>query len=192
MKSFFNLVAPVYEKFHFGARKTFRKIETLADFQTSDVVVDLGGGTGRIAKFLVGKVQSITVIDVSEKMIEQCKKHFGLSCVIANGENLPIADNSVDRIILVDAFHHTRNQAQVIKEIKRILKSDGKIIIEEFNPSTILGKLIIILEKILKLGSAFHSPLSLENLFSSSGFSTQLFDAGKTNYHLVARKPALK
>src|SRR3989344_5334054 len=188
MKSPFDLVAPVYEKLHFGARKTFRKIEAIADLQPSDTVVDLGGGTGRIAKFLVGKVQSITVIDSSVKMIEQCKNHFGLSCVVASGENLPIADNSIDKIILIDALHHMQNQHQVIKEMKRILKANGKVIIEEFNPTTFGGKLIIILERISKLGSIFHTPASLEKLFSDNGFFVQLADIKKTNYYLIAGK----
>lgn len=188
MKTFFDFVAPVYEKFHWGAWKTFKKIETIADFQSSDVVVDLGGGTGRIAKFLVGKVGNVTVIDLSEKMIEQCKKHPGLSCVVASGENLPIADNSIDKIILVDTLHHMRNQTQAIKEMNRILKTNGKVVIGEFNPSTIGGKLITILEKILKLGSIFHSPDLLVSLFSGNGFATQLFDADKKDYYIVAKK----
>lgn len=63
MKTFFDFVAPVYERFHFGARKTFKRIEAIADFKTTDVVLDLGGGTGRTAKLLVGKVKSITIIE---------------------------------------------------------------------------------------------------------------------------------
>lgn len=188
MKPFFDFVAPIYEKFHFGARKTFKKIEAIANFKSTDVVLDLGGGTGRIAKFLVGKVQSIAVVDTSEKMIVECKKHSGISCAVGSGESLPIANNSVDKIILIDAFHHMKNQGQVITEMKRVLKTGGKIIIEEFNPSTLGGKLITIFERILKLGSVFHRSDSLANLFSIGGFSTQLFDVKKKSYYLVAIK----
>lgn len=188
MKKFFDFVAPVYEGFHFGARRIFKKIEAIADFKATDAVLDLGGGTGRIAKFLVGKVQSIMVIDPSEKMIMECKKHLGISCAVGSGENLPITDNSVDKIILIDAFHHMENQEQIVKEMKRVLKTGGKIIIEEFNPSTLGGKFITILEKLLRLGSVFYFPDSLASLFSNSGFSIQLLDAKKKSYYLVAVK----
>lgn len=194
MWNFFDLVAPIYEKFHFGAEKTFKKIESIVRFQTSDTVLDVGGGTGRVSRFLANtanrgnKVKKIVVADASQKMIERCKKHAGLSCVLAQAEKLPFPERYFDKILVVDAFHHFQNQKQVVKEMQRVLANNGTIIMEEFNPAKMFGKLIVVLEKIFCLGSRFHTPLSLKNLFATNGFKVKIIDESKSTYYLVAEK----
>lgn len=188
MKNFFDFVAPIYERLHISAEKTFKKIEEIGNFSASDTVVDIGGGTGRIARFLVGKVKKITVIDPSRKMIEQCRKHSGINCVIADGEKIPLGNDSADKIIIVDAFHHISGKSETITEIKRILRQNGKVIIEEFNPLTFYGKLIVIFEKILRLNSVFYEPSALADLFSKNGFKVNLFDEKNKSYYISAEK----
>jgi len=121
MKNFFDIIAPIYERIHFGAKKTFKKIESITDFQSSDNVLDLGGGTGRISRFLANRVEKIVVVDSSQKMIEGCKKHAGLLCVFAQAEGLPFPKQSFNKIIVIDAFHHFQNQKQVVKPNNDIL-----------------------------------------------------------------------
>lgn len=189
MKNFFDIVAPVYEKLHFGASKTFNKIESLVAFEPPDIVIDLGGGSGRIAKFLTNKVRKITVVDISEGMLKQCQqRHPDLSCIKAEAESLPFADNSVNKVIIIDAFHHFQNQKQVAREIKRVLAKNGQIIIEEFNPLRVVGKLVIIMEKIFLMNSTFYTPLSLTALFSSNGFKVRIIDENMASYYLIGEK----
>ncbi len=189
MKNFFDIVAPVYERFHFGAQKTFDKISSAVVFEQSDQVVDLGGGTGRIAKFLANKVQKVTVVDVSDEMIKQClRRHPGLSCIRADAQNLPFAGGSINKVIAIDSFHHFQDQEQVVKEIKRVLVKNGKVAVEEFNPLTITGKLAIIAEKLFRMGSVFYTPSSLADLFAANGFKVRLIDEDKSLYYLIGEK----
>jgi len=189
MKNFFDIVAPIYEKLHFGGKKTFDKIKSIVIFEPLDKVIDLGGGSGRIAKFLANKVQQVTVVDASGGMIRQClQRHPELSCVNAEAQNLPFADDSINKIIIIDAFHHFQNQKQVIKEMERILANNGKVVIEEFNPIKMFGKLIVIIEKMFCLGSHFHPPTSLINLFSINEFKVRTINENKSTYYLIAEK----
>jgi len=188
MKNFFDIIAPIYEKIHFGAEKTFKKLESITYFQSSDNVLDLGGGTGRISRFLANKVEKIVVVDSSQKMIGGCKKHAGLLCMFAQAEELPFPEQSFNKIIVIDAFHHFQNQKQVVKEIKRVLANNGKVVIEEFNPVKMFGKLIVIIEKMFCLGSHFYSPTSLMNLFSMNGFKARIVNENKSTYYLIAEK----
>lgn len=189
MKNFFDIVAPIYERFHFGAQKTFDKISSIVIFEPLDITIDLGGGTGRIAKFLANKVQKVTVVDTSERMLKQCRRrHPELSCIHAEAQSLPFADNSVNKVIIIDAFHHFKNQNQVVQEIKRVLAKNGKVVIEEFNSLKMTGKFLIIIEKLFLLGSTFHHPLSLANLFSKNGFEVRLVDEKKVSYYLIGEK----
>ena len=189
MNNFFDIVAHIYEKLHFGAQKTFDKIKSIAIFESSDKVVDLGGGTGRIANLLADEVQKITVVDTSEGMLKQCRqRHPKLSCIQAKAQNLPFADDSVNKVIIVDAFHHFQDQKQVVREIERVLVKNGKVVVEEFNPLRMIGKMVVIMEKIFLMGSAFYTPASLADLFSSNGFKIQLINEHRTSYYMIGEK----
>lgn len=48
-----------------------------------------------------------------------------------NGVNLP--EKSVDLIFLRNVFHHLKDQEKYFKNIKKILKDDGKIAIIDYN-----------------------------------------------------------
>lgn len=188
MINLFDILAPLYEQLSLSAEKTFRKIEEIGNFRQSDVIIDIGGGTGRIAKFLVNKVKSITVVDPSKKMIELCQKHSGFSCVLGGGEDLPFENNSIDKVILVDAFHHIRQQVKAIQEMARVLKRGGSAIIEEYNPLTFSGKFIEITENVLGFKSVFYRPYELEKLFSDYNFRVKIINSNQKKYYIVAKK----
>ena len=61
---FFEMTAPFYEKIHFsGKEKIVQLTEKENFFQKSDRVLDLAGGTGRIAQLFVEQVKEIVVVD---------------------------------------------------------------------------------------------------------------------------------
>lgn len=183
------MVAPLYRTATFGALRTLRRLETMERFEHSDTVVDIGGGAGRIANLLKANVHRIIVVDPSEGMISECRKQGGITCIVGSAEQLPVSDASADKVILIDAFHHVRGQEAAVQEIKRVLKENGSALIEEYDPLSFGGKLIVILEKILRMGSVFHSPESLTDLFSEHGFKVQIRTDGK-RYYLRAQKQA--
>ncbi len=200
----FNLVSPIYEKVISGNQATFEALFKLGDFKKTDRVLDLGGGTGRIAKFFVGKVEEIVVLDVSKGMISQCQKHQGINCVLGKAERIPFGDgffersekqgsersegSYFDKMIIVDAFHHFRNQKIAVQEIRRVLKENGRVIIEEVNFGRLGNWLVEKLETIFGSKSKILSAESLSQLFSEKGFRTKLFDKKGSGYYLTAEK----
>ncbi len=187
MWRFFDFIAPVYEALRPGARGTFCKLIALTAFRPSDIVVDIGGGTGAIAQFLSGRVARMIVIDPSEKMLAQCRHHVGLECILGHSEALPFNDRSIDKIILVDAFHHLSDRTAALSEIRRVLKQNGIVIVVEFNPESIGGTIIALFEKILRFGSVFFTPDQLLDLFTDHGFSCCVKDDSRTTYYLLAQ-----
>jgi demethylmenaquinone methyltransferase/2-methoxy-6-polyprenyl-1,4-benzoquinol methylase len=188
MRNLFDILAPIYDALHIGSRKTAERIARLGEFQPSDTVLDVGGGTGRIARFFVGKVARVIVLDPSEGMLRQCRARRGLECVLGGGEKIPLADASVDKVVLVDAFHHIPDQSAALREIRRVLAPGGRVVLEEFNPGALGGKCVALLEKFLRTGSTFHTPAALAELFTAHGFTTRLADEGRKAYHLIAEK----
>lgn len=186
--NFFDFVASIYEVVHFGANKTFKILNELGKFQKTDKVLDLGGGTGRISKFLTNKVEEIIVLDSSPAMIKKCQAHIGLSCLVGLAEKISFPDSYFDKIIIIDALHHFKNQETVCKEIKRVLRPRGEVFVKEFNPKTIIGAFIMTVEKILKMGSNFHSPEKLDTIFMKYFPKTKILNNNKITYYLSAQK----
>ncbi len=183
----FNLIAPVYEFFAFGKKKTLDHLVSMANFLPTDQVLDIGGGSGRIAKLIAPQVGQVTIIDPSAGMIKECQDKSGLICILGTAEKLPFPDKSFDKIVMVDAFHHLPDQGKALEEIDRILKPNGQIILEEYDPSTTIGWLIELMEKAFRLGSTFHTPDSLVTLLSKDNFQSKLKQVN-SRYYLVANK----
>lgn len=191
MASFFDVLAPLYAKARPRTERTLRLITNAAPFATSDVVVDLGGGAGNIAALLAPTVASITVVDQSPKMIEECRKKH-VACVVGAGEDIPMADASVDKVLVVDALHHIPAQTQAIKEMYRVLKPGGVAVLVEYDPTTLGGGAISFMEWVLNLGSTFHTPHALADMFAAEGFTTNIPNPRKAQYVLVATKKLQK
>lgn len=184
----FDLIAPIYGRVHLSDEKTFKKIIQLGDFKKTDKVLDLGGGTGRVAKFFLSMVHEVVVVDASRGMLSQCKNHTGINCVLGDAENIPYSDGYFDKVIIVDAFHHFKNQQKAIQEIKRVLKEKGEVIIEEVNFGIIGNWLIEKLEMMFGAKSKILSPQLSAEIFSKNQFKTKLFDENRSGYYLIAEK----
>jgi ubiquinone/menaquinone biosynthesis C-methylase UbiE len=97
-------------------------------------LLDIGCGTGNFL-FDVQKIKKISVagIDISEKMLEQASKRLGESANLKHGdsEHLPWESNSFDIVTCFFSFHHYPNPNAVLKEMRRVLNSGGKVIIAD-------------------------------------------------------------
>ena len=184
----FDLISPIYEKVLSGDEETFKTLFKLGDFKITDRVLDLGGGSGRIAKFFVGKVQEIAVVDASKGMILQCKKHEGVNCIFGKADNIPFGDGYFDKAIIIDAFHHFQDQQIASQEIRRVLKENGKVIIEEVNFGRFGNWLVEKLETILGAESKILPPPSLVELFSKNQFKTKFLNKDRNAYYLIGEK----
>jgi len=184
----FDLISPIYEKVISGDEENFKKLFKLGDFKITDRVLDLGGGSGRIAKFFAGKVQEIAVVDASKGMISQCKKHQGINCVLGKADNIPFGNGYFDKAIIIDAFHHFQDQQIASQEIRRVLKENGKVIIEEVNFGRFGNWLVEKLETILGAESKILPPPSLVELFSKNQFKTKVLNKDRNAYYLIGEK----
>lgn len=123
-------------------------------------VLELGVGTGRNIPFYP-KETNVFSIDISRKMLfKAMEKAQGLSKAIsfavADVEELPFKDSSFDAAIATGVFCCVPDMVRGFKEVKKVLKEDGKIILlEHIRPKGFLGKIFDILDPIV---SRFMGP----------------------------------
>ncbi len=116
----------------------FKKIKILGEelkvFNEKDIIVDLGAGSGGISFRIKEKTgRNIICVDKNEKLLRICRDK-GLSTKQADlDKKLPFDDKSVSCVIMIDVIEHIKNPQDIITEIKRILKTNGKIIV--FTPA---------------------------------------------------------
>jgi ubiquinone/menaquinone biosynthesis C-methylase UbiE len=130
------------------------------------LLLDVGGGTGRVAEAFRKIEWEGIVADPSRGMLRQAAKK-GLKAVCSPAEKLPFLSNTFGGIIMVDALHHVNNQLETIKELWRVLALGGKVVIIEPDISKFGVKLVAAAEKLLLMRSHFLSAEEMAALFSN-------------------------
>ncbi len=159
----FDLLAPLYDKV-IGYKEPLKIIE-LGGFPVEGIVLDAGGGTGRISQALVGKAAELIVLDLSIGMLRKARQKNGLAPVCSHTESLPFPDETFEAVIMVDALHHVCDASDTALELLRVVKTGGRIVIEELDIRTSAVKLVALAEKVALMRSRFLSPDQIAALF---------------------------
>jgi ubiquinone/menaquinone biosynthesis C-methylase UbiE len=137
-KTYFSKAADSWDKrFHTPKLSSFLgKLVLQFGLEQGQNILDVGTGTGVLIPYLiraVGLEGSVTAVDYSEKMIQVCKKkHLHLKNVsikLGNIEETAFPTESFDTVICFGVFPHLENKKKALRNINRILKPDGKLII---------------------------------------------------------------
>ena len=137
----------------------FKSVDKYMDefgIKTGNTVVDYGCGPGHYIKHaseLAGDSGTVYAVDIHELAIlsvEKLKKKYSLNNVTAiqtDGITVGIKDNAADLIYAIDMFHMVKEPNIFLKEINRIIKKSGVLIIEDGHQSRESAK-----EKIIQSG----------------------------------------
>jgi len=187
MLDHFDLIASMYDKL-IGQHDTSR-LKELLQLPTNGILLDAGGGTGRVSQQFSDMVSHIVVTDLSTKMLEQAKSKGQLLTVKAHVEMLPFPANIFDRILVVDAFHHFCNQQESLRDLVRVLKPGGIGIIEEPDINRFPVKIVAILEKLALMRSHFHSPQNIQIMLNKMSIESKIEYDGKYSAWILFEKP---
>lgn len=98
---------------------------------------DLGGGYGRLAPTLAQFADRILLVEPAAKQRATAKKYLAVypQITITTGtvDQTGLAEASVELVTLVRVAHHLPNLAPAFREIRRILKPAGLLVVEFAN-----------------------------------------------------------
>jgi ubiquinone/menaquinone biosynthesis C-methylase UbiE len=124
------------------SHRAFRRLharalaDAVATAPRNGTVLDAGAGPGRLAMALGTARPDLTVhaIDISPDMVRVARRHVdeaGLAERVrpqqADLADLPLPDGSVDLVISTASFHHWRDVPAAARELRRVVRPDGRI-----------------------------------------------------------------
>jgi ubiquinone/menaquinone biosynthesis C-methylase UbiE len=159
----FNLIAGFYDRA--GRFIVTERLLGLLSLCPNNLLLDAGGGTGRVAAALRSMVHEVFVVDISRGMLRSAAAK-GLATVYSPVETLPFPSRSIDRILMMDALHHVMDQRLAVRELWRVLAPGGRILIVEPDIRKLFAKVIAIGEKLLLMRSHFLTGNEITSLFT--------------------------
>lgn len=135
-KTFFDELAPQWEEMY-DAQKLMR-INTIFNNELSFLkspVLDMGSGTGILLPEFYSHFNHnsfILELDISADMLKQAQKIHpvnGVKYTQSDGHYLPLKPESFNSVVCFQVFPHFYNKQTVMKEIFRILKPAGYLVI---------------------------------------------------------------
>ncbi len=114
-----------------------------AALKSGDVVLDLAGGTGDLARAFsrrVGKDGLVVLADINAAMLRQGRPRLvdagvagNLSIAQVDAQHLPFADNTFDCIAIAFGLRNVTDKDAALRSMYRTLRPGGKAMILEFS-----------------------------------------------------------
>lgn len=166
----FSVYAPIYDSFVRLMRvaPVPPLLESLK-LQAHESLLDVGGGTGRVAAIAAEFTKKTVVLDPCEAMLRRVPVLPNLRTVHGRAQEMPFEDGSFDVVLCVDALHHIKDATAAVREISRVLRPGGRVLVQEFDVRGWRGKAVVAFEHVFVDHSRFVDPERLEGIFRASG-----------------------
>lgn len=123
-----------------AAHQTLNMLQSTVGINSSDVILEIGSGVGRVGQAVAPLCKQWIGTDVSKNMIRHTKHRLreqrNVLAVHTNGHDLsPIETGSVDLVYCTVVFMHLEewDRYNYIKEGHRVLRPGGRMLVDNFN-----------------------------------------------------------
>ena len=181
-------LAPTYDvRWASYITATLRETLKRLDIKPSDRLLDIGCGTGSLLQAISQKHPSVNLIglDISREMLKvACNKQI-YRCNLISGQSqfLPFHSHSFDVVVSCNAFHYWRNPEACLREIARVLKPQGRIVITDWCDDYIACK---ICDLFLRMFNRAHFKTyrkdACERLLRDTGYGNVRVERYKINW----------
>lgn len=106
------------------------------EIEKNDIVLECACGTGAISRYIAPKCRRLIATDFSKGMLRQasknCQKYNNIKLRRADMTQLKCPDNKFDKVVAGNVIHLLDKPYAAIKELERVCKVGGKIIIPTY------------------------------------------------------------
>ena len=182
---FWDKVAGVYDIFvNIINKKTHKELKDVVakEIYESDSVLECACGTGLLTTVIAPRCKNLVATDFSSNMIKHakknCKKFSNVTFSQANIMSLSFPDSSFDVVVAANVIHLLDEPVKAIKELDRVCKLGGKIIIPTYMNKDNSDKTSGFAKTVGKAGADFKRQFTLEtykDFFKELGYSNAEF-----------------
>jgi len=156
-------------------------IELIAP-QPGERLLDVACGQGRLVQLAAQQGVNATGVDFSYAgMIAAAQQTPTAKWLLADGEALPIADESIDCLLNIGSLEHYEHPLQGVRELARLLKPNGRACILLPNAYGLLGNI----QQVWLRGEVFDDGQPLQRYASRRTWETLLARGGLQVERLV-------
>lgn len=149
----------LHEKYSTNKQGWFNWLFYQIDFSRVNRLLELGCGNGKLwqENRIDLRNREIFLSDISEGMVEEVRNKLGsdFNCIVADAEKIPFKDSYFDTIIANHVLFYLNDLNLGLKEIDRVLKSDGILYCSTYGKNH--------MKEITEIVQNFDSRISLSN-----------------------------
>ncbi|MBW3627959.1 MAG: class I SAM-dependent methyltransferase [Gemmatimonadetes bacterium] len=138
-------------------------------------LLDVGCGTGYLLGQALEREPDITPVglDLSREMLAVARDRLGSRARLVDGtaERLPFSDSAFDTVVTNSALHYVRDPERAIRELARVLRPGGTLVVADWSADRLAVRLIVLLLRILRrpMGTIYRAR-DLAALLEANGF----------------------
>jgi 2-polyprenyl-3-methyl-5-hydroxy-6-metoxy-1,4-benzoquinol methylase len=126
----------------FFQRRRTATIKTMLDPKNSEVILDIGCGSGvQLRALSVDSPKLLIGMDLNRSalLFAKSKDIPNTEFLIADAEQLPFKEKTISRIICAEIIEHLNEPEKMIAESDRVLVDSGKIVLSTPNENSVWG-----------------------------------------------------
>ena len=145
MKKFYASSKPYLNQLKSHGLEDYRKYinKILKYLKKGATILDVGCGVGQVSNFLASKGYEVIGIDLSPLFVKEAKKTGKAKFKAMDSTDLIFKDNTFDSIISAETLEHIPNPEKALKELCRVLKKSGILVLRYPNKISPLNNLLI-------------------------------------------------
>lgn len=149
----------LHEKYSTNSQGWFNWLFEKIDFSKVNRLLELGCGNGKLwqENNIDLRNREIFLSDISEGMVEEVRNKLGsdFNCIVADAEKIPFKDAYFDSIIANHVLFYLNDLNQGLREIRRVLKSNGVLYCSTYGSKH--------MKEITDIVQSFDSRINLSN-----------------------------
>ena len=177
---FWDKVAGVYDIFANVINAKTHKVlkRVVADqIDSTDIVLECACGTGLLSTVIAEKCKELIATDFSANMLKKakknCAKYRNVTFKQANVLALEYPDETFDKVVAANVIHLLDEPIKAIRELDRVCKSGGSIVIPTYMNKDSSGKTSVFAKTVGKAGADFKRQFTLstyQDFFKELGY----------------------